>query len=93
MALKKDGCDLCVAEKITPWYYEDERVWVADCIYCWVPMVVLKEHGLGTQEDYKYMVAKAKELFGEDCYIDAHMGLIPDHRHFHVRRIRKMPTY
>lgn len=87
--MEPNGCPLCAAEKITRWYYEDERIWVADCLVCWVPMVVLKEHGLGTRAQFDYMVLKARELFGDDCYLDPHMRLIPDHRHFHVRGYRR----
>lgn len=86
-----NGCELCSAEKLTRWYYEDELIWVADCIICWVPMVVLKKHTLGTKEDFDHMVAKARELFGQDCWIDPEMRRIPDHRHFHVRGFRSLP--
>lgn len=90
--MRDEACELCSADKLTHWYYEDERIWVADCIICWVPMVVLKAHSLGTKEDFDHMVATAKELFGEDCWIDPYMRLIPDHRHFHVRGYRRTPA-
>lgn len=87
--MKDPYCELCEAAKISPWFYEDERIWVPECIICGVPLVVLREHGLGTAADNAYMVAKAQELFGADCYIDPVMRLIPDHKHFHVRWHKK----
>ena len=38
------GCDLCEAAQITPWHYEDDVCWIADCEVCDVPMVVWKSH-------------------------------------------------
>lgn len=84
-------CPLCCAEKETHWYYEDERIWIADCSICDVPMVVLKKHGLGDEDDLSFMESMAKSMFGDGCWIDYYMRLIPDHRHFHIRHWTKMP--
>ena len=43
--VKVDGCDLCRAARITPWYHEDDICWVAECDVCDVPMVVWRFHG------------------------------------------------
>ena len=43
--VKVDGCDLCRAARITPWYHEDDICWVAECEVCDVPMVVWRFHG------------------------------------------------
>ena len=43
--LTRDGCQLCRAERITPWYHEDEVCWIAECEICAVPMVVWRSHG------------------------------------------------
>ena len=40
-----DGCDLCEAARITPWYHEDDICWIAECEICAVPMVVWRGHG------------------------------------------------
>ena len=40
-----DGCDLCEAARITPWFHEDEWCWIAECEICAVPMVVWRFHG------------------------------------------------
>ena len=37
---------LCAAERITPWYHEDEVCWIADCEICATPMVVWRWHGV-----------------------------------------------
>ena len=36
---------LCAADRITPWYHEDDVCWVADCEICATPMVVWRWHG------------------------------------------------
>ncbi len=40
-----EGCDLCRAARITPWYHEDEICWIAECEICAVPMVVSLRQG------------------------------------------------
>ena len=40
------GCLLCPAERVTPWHFEDEACWVADCLVCRTPMIVWRSHGL-----------------------------------------------
>ena len=41
-----DGCDLCEAARITPWFHEDDICWIAECEICAVPMVVWRGHGV-----------------------------------------------
>lgn len=86
---KVDGCDLCRAARITPWYYEDDICWVAECDVCDVPMVVWRFHGTEPpQEHLTHMHARLREVataqLGE-IYIDDHMRNIPDHYHAHGR--------
>jgi hypothetical protein len=84
--LTESRCELCRLEKLTDWHYEDEEFVILDCYICEVPMAVLKRHDrTGTPEEAARMVAKARELFGADCWIDDVMRRIPDHKHFHVR--------
>src|SRR6266545_5960910 len=40
------GCDLCRADRITPWYHEDDICWIAECEICAVPMVAWRFHGI-----------------------------------------------
>jgi len=39
-------CELCTAARITPWYYEDDTCWIAECEICETPMVVWRNHGV-----------------------------------------------
>ncbi len=43
--VKVDNCDLCEAAKITPWFYDDDVCWIAECEICETPMVVWRFHG------------------------------------------------
>ena len=45
-----DGCDLCQAARITPWFHEDEICWIAECTICATPMVVWRSHGTAPPE-------------------------------------------
>jgi hypothetical protein len=83
------GCDLCRAQKITPWFHEDDVCWIADCEICDVPMVVWRWHGTQPPAEHvAHMRAKLTEVatarFG-DFWFDNHMRNIPDHYHAHGR--------
>jgi len=83
-------CELCEAARITPWYYEDETCWIAECEICEVPMVVWRQHGTRPpQADKDFMHARLREVaeshFDENIYIDDFMRNIPDHYHAHGR--------
>ena len=89
MALFAKACELCVAAKITPWYYEDDTCWIAECEICETPMVVWREHGAMPPDALKrHMHAQletvARQHFGP-IYIDDNMRNIPDHYHAHGR--------
>jgi hypothetical protein len=82
-------CELCQAARITPWYYEDELCWIAECEICEVPMVVWRQHGTTPSADeLEVMHARLREVadahFGA-IYIDDLMRNIPDHYHAHGR--------
>jgi hypothetical protein len=89
--LRRDGCELCEAARITPWHHEDDVCWVAECEICQVPMVVWKRHGTAPPEDDRHHMLGALERvatarFGEGGYsIDGVMRQIPDHFHAHAR--------
>jgi hypothetical protein len=84
-------CELCEAARITPWHYEDDICWVADCEVCDVPMVVWKSHGTEPPDDERaHMLEQLRlvsvSLFGDDGFkIDPVMRQIPDHFHAHSR--------
>ncbi len=82
-------CDLCRAERLTPWYHEDDICWIAECEICETPMVVWRYHGTEPPAEHlEHMKSRLREVamrhFG-DFYIDDHMRNIPDHYHAHGR--------
>jgi hypothetical protein len=87
--VRVDGCDLCRAAKITPWFHEDEICWIAECEICETPMVVWRFHGTQPPEDHlKHMLQRLREVAAQrvgEFWIDDHMRNIPDHFHAHAR--------
>ena len=89
--MSEQNCELCEAARITPWHYEDDVCWVADCEVCDVPMVVWKSHGTTPPDDAREHMLEQLRLvaaarFGDDGFsIDAVMRQIPDHFHAHAR--------
>ena len=87
------SCELCDAAPMTPWHYEDELCWIADCEACDVPMVVWRRHGATPPDDEReamlaHLGRVATEILGAGEFrIDAVMRLIPDHFHAHARRV------
>ena len=85
------SCELCVADRWTHWYHEDERCWVADCEACDTPMVVWAHHGTEpTEADVDHMLGclavAADVRFGSDRWqVDRTMRQVPDHFHAHAR--------
>ena len=87
--VKVEGCDLCRAARITPWYHEDAICWIAECEMCTVPMVVWRFHGIEPPPEHlAHMHDRLRDVaaarFGE-FYVDDHMRNIPDHYHAHGR--------
>jgi hypothetical protein len=84
-----DSCLLCAAEKLTPWYHEDDVCWVADCEICATPMVVWRWHGTEpSPADLDHMLgrlADAADQVFDGHYLDGNMRKIPDHFHMHAR--------
>jgi hypothetical protein len=85
------GCALCAAEPLTPWFHEDDRCWVAECLICRTPMVVWRRHGPDPPPaDREHMLTVlsgvAAARLGPSGYrIDPVMRRIPDHFHAHAR--------
>jgi hypothetical protein len=83
-------CVLCAAERVTPWHFEDDQCWVADCLVCGTPMIVWRSHGLpeadveGQLLDRLAVIARSR--YGRDGFwIDPIRRRIPDHWHAHAR--------
>jgi hypothetical protein len=80
---------LCRAERLTPWYHEDDVCWVAECDICAVPMVVWRSHGVTPPvAERDHMLARLREVARAQVgafWLDDHMRNIPDHWHAHAR--------
>ena len=80
---------LCTAERVTPWHFEDDEVWVADCLICSTPMAVWRTHGLPDAAVEKRLLerlgAVAAERYPGGYWIDPVRRRIPDHWHAHAR--------
>jgi len=87
--VRVDGCDLCRAVQITPWYWEDEICWIAECDICEVPMVVWRYHGTEPPAEHvAHMRERLRDVAATrlgEFWVDAHMRNIPDHYHAHAR--------
>ena len=78
-------CLLCKAEKLTHWYHEDELIWIADCVKCKTPMVVIKNHTMDlSSKEFNYILKVIEELFGQNVYIRREQRQIKDHLHWHI---------
>jgi len=85
-------CDLCEAARITPWFYEDDLCWIAECEICATPMVVWREHDADPapevrSELHARLAAVVAEFFSFEHYVDDNMRNIPDHYHAHARPV------
>lgn len=82
-------CQLCRAERLTPWHHEDDICWIAECELCAVPMVVWRWHGTEPpREHVEHMLQRLREITEKELgafYVDDHMRNIPDHWHAHGR--------
>jgi hypothetical protein len=90
-SVPSNDCLLCSAERITPWHFEDDECWVADCVVCATPMVVWRTHGLPENDDVERRLFDAlrriaAERYGADGFwIDGERRRIPEHWHAHAR--------
>jgi hypothetical protein len=87
---KVDGCDLCEAARITPWFHEDDVCWIAECEICYVPMVVWRAHGTEPPTEHlAHMHAELARVAASTLtvahWLDDNMRNIPDHYHAHAR--------
>jgi hypothetical protein len=85
-----DGCDLCEAARITPWFHEDDVCWIAECEICEVPMVVWRFHGVRPPAEHlehmhAHLARVAVDTLTVEHYVDDNMRNIPDHYHAHAR--------
>lgn len=83
--MPESPCPLCRREARTKHHFEDDVLWVVDCLTCGVPMVVLKRH-VATPTDWERAYAKriGEALFPEARFDDTPRS-IPEHWHAHLR--------
>jgi len=86
------GCLLCRADRITPWFYEDDDCWIAECEICAVPMVVWRQHDPFPPDPVRVVLHErlavvVRTHFDYEHYVDDHMRNIPDHYHAHARPV------
>ena len=84
-------CELCEAAPLTPWWFEDDVCWVAECESCSVPMVVWRVHGAEPPIDLRErMLDRLREVADVQgparYWVDDAPRTIPDHWHAHARR-------
>ena len=86
-------CPLCEARPLTNWYYECSLFWIADCVSCGTPMVVLREHRTKPEQwIIDEMLMACRQLFDMEKFeVDYRMRQIPNHFHFHLRLKRVKP--
>ncbi|MDA8277168.1 MAG: hypothetical protein M0Z45_03075 [Actinomycetota bacterium] len=98
MAKDKD-CELCSEERLTPWLYEDKHFFVAICISCDLPMVVLRDHRIDLSDNEssamkEILTKSAVEYFDNTpFFVDDVMRQIPNHKHMHARRRPQVPNF
>jgi hypothetical protein len=87
--MNRPSCQLCRAERITPWYHEDDLCWIAECEICAVPMVVWRKHGTdpppGELAHMRGQLERIAAVEVGEFWVDDHMRNIPDHWHAHAR--------
>lgn len=88
------SCELCEASRLTPWYYEDEECWIAECEACSVPMVVWRMHDPSPGDDVRQrllgrLAAVADPMFPDGYSVDDRLRTIADHYHAHARPRRR----
>src|SRR5690606_4392768 len=52
-SMSTSTCELCAADRMTTWWFDDDLCWVAECDACGVPMVVWKVHDPDPPPDVK----------------------------------------
>ena len=93
MKAMPNDCELCEAARITPWFYEDDFCWIAECEVCSVPMVVWRTHDPLPSDEVKAALHAQLAIVMEAEFrwayvVDDNLRSIPNHYHAHARRMR-----
>ena len=81
----KKECPLCVRELKTTLYYEDDLLWIVDCLTCHCPMAVIKRHSPTATPDEIIRIKCQFAKLGVGIFDDS-MKKYKDHYHAHLRR-------
>jgi hypothetical protein len=80
-----ESCLLCRARRLIKKYYEDRLFWIADCLHCGKPIIVLRSHAQNISERRKERAMEIiKSVFGDASHFSAGMPLIKGHWHEHI---------
>lgn len=84
MVMFDDSCPLCKKEKKTHWYYSDTVCWVADCLTCQIPMIVLVRHSMDpTDFEFRHLPEIVETLF-PGAKLRKKQRVVKDHLHWHI---------
>ena len=81
----KEDCPLCQRSLMTTLHYEDEEIWVVDCITCGCPMGVIKRHDPKPTDKELLKIKCIFAQLGIGIFDDS-MKKYQDHYHTHLRR-------
>lgn len=82
---RNHGCPLCEHKRITKHYYEDDKVWIADCTSCHVPMLVIKKHGyVPSPGERGELIKLCEKIFGKEVKLRGFMRSLSSHFHDHL---------
>ena len=85
------SCRLCMLDKNTYVYQENDKFIILDCMDCNMPMVVWKKHTMNiTDKDAREMETNLKfvaryKLGQSKFVIDKEQKTIPHHLHWHAK--------
>jgi len=88
------ACSLCLLERKTNVYIDNEYFIIMDCDSCHVPMIVWKEHTMDVPDPDKqimeaFLIEVANQFYeswdGKGYFIDKKQREIFDHIHWHAR--------
>ncbi len=84
MVMFDDSCSLCQKEKKTHWYYSDTVCWIADCLTCKIPMIILVRHSMKLTDFESRHLPEIVEMFFPGAKLRKEQRKIEDHLHWHI---------
>ena len=84
MTMFDEFCPLCRKERLTHWYYSDTVCWMADCLTCKIPMIVLVRHSMRLTDFERRHLPEVVEMFFPGAKLRKRQRKIKDHLHWHI---------